>query len=433
MDRRLGGLWRNHDFLRLWTGQTVSLFGSQVTRLALPLTAVLVLNADAADMSLLGAAQYLPYLVFGLLAGAWVDRLQHRPLLIAADVGRAVLIGSIPPMWLIGSLSMAYLIVLSLFFGTLTVFFDIAYQAFLPVLVGRDHLLEGNSKLAASESLGRLAGPSLGGMLIQLASAPLAIVADALSFLGSALFLWRIKLREPPLSTSRQRDVFREIGDGIRFVRHEPLLRSLAIASGLLNLFDSALSVLYVLYVTRNLGVEPAMLGGIFAVGTLGGLVGAMVGARTANRFGLGRTLVSALALVALGRLLIVAAQGPTIAIFALLGLSQMLTGLGSVAYNINQVSLRQALTPEHLQGRMSGTMRFVTWGVLPVGSLLGGALGTSLGLWAALAIAAMGMLLAAAVALLSPLSRVTNATVSAAFRDADPMAERVEDDKVER
>ncbi|HUY99078.1 MAG TPA: MFS transporter [Thermomicrobiaceae bacterium] len=262
MRRRPGGLWRHPDFLKLWVGETVSLLGSQVTLLALPLTAVLTLHANAAQMGYLTAIQLAPSLLAGLFAGVWIDRVRRRPIMIAADLGRFALLLGIPLLAVAGRLGMAGLYPIAFLVGILTVCFDVAYQAFLPSLVGREQLVEGNARLEVSRSGALIAGPGLAGLLVGLVTAPFAIAADAASFLGSALFLLGIRTPEPvPVDHGTSRGTRREIAEGLGIVLGNPLLRAIAGSTGTSNLFSSAISAIVILYATRNLGIGPGLLG----------------------------------------------------------------------------------------------------------------------------------------------------------------------------
>jgi MFS family permease len=398
-------LWRNGDFLKLWAGQTVSLFGSGITMLALPLTAVGVLEATPAQMGLLTALGALPALALGLVAGAWVDRRPRRPVLIAADLGRAALLALIPILALLDRLRMAHLYVLALLVSTLGLFFDVAYRAFLPTLVGREQLVEGNSKLQMSRSAAEIAAPGLAGGLVELVTAPSAILLDALSFLVSGLFLGWIKGRETAPRPAEQRESLgREIKEGLGLVVGNRTLRAIAGCEGTLSLFNSALETVFILYVTRGLGIEAGALGLIFSAGSVGFLVGALTSGRASQRLGLGWAIIGGVLLAAASDLLIPLAGGATIVVAALLIVAQFCFGLGLTMYNIGQVSLRQAVTPDALQGRMNGTMYVIAMGSVPLGGLLGGALGEMIGLRATLVVAAVGEIVAVAWLVFSPL-----------------------------
>lgn len=391
-----GGLWRHPEFLKLWAGQTISLFGSQVGELALPLTAVLVLNASASEMGLLMAAERAPFLLLSLLAGVWVDRLRRRPVLIAADLGRAFLLASIPAAALLGLLRMEQLYLVGLLVGVCTVFFDVAYQSYLPSLVGREDLVEGNSKLSMTQSAAAMVGPGLAGALVQLVTAPLALAADALSFLVSALSLRWIHATEPaPAADGRPRNIWAEVAEGLRLVLGSRLLRPIALCTGTFNLFSSLWSAVFLLFMTRDLGLAPALVGLIFGIGGVGFLVGAVLAGRIAQRFGVGPTIVGSTLLSGAVSIPIALVGGPTPLVLVVLVLSQALMGLGLVVYNVTQVSLRQAITPDHLLGRMNASVRFIIWGTMPIGALVGGLLGDAIDLRPTLLLGAVGTTLA--------------------------------------
>ncbi|MBI4640198.1 MAG: MFS transporter, partial [Candidatus Tectomicrobia bacterium] len=262
MSSQSAGLLHHPGFMKLWIGQTISQFGSKITRTALPLTAVLVLEATPVQMGLLAALGSAPVLVVGLLAGVWVDRLRRRPILIAADLGRAVLLGLIPVSALLGLLRIEQLYIAALLVGILTVFFDVAYQSFLPSLVDREQIVEGNSKLGVSDSVTEIGGPALAGGLIQLVSAPITILLDAFSFLFSALFVGLIDISEPlPTPSEQRKSVWRDVVEGLRVVLGNPLLRAIAGSSSTFNFFGGFFGALYGLYAIRELGIEPAILG----------------------------------------------------------------------------------------------------------------------------------------------------------------------------
>lgn len=399
------GLWRHTEFLKLFTGQTISQFGTQVSQLAIPLTAALVLNASPAQMGLLAAFEFAPFLLLSLLAGVWVDRMRRRPILIVADVGRAVLLGSIPLAAVLGALTMEQLYLVSLLAGVLTVFFDVAYQSYLPVLVSREHLVEGNSKLEVSRSIAQIAGPGIAGALVQVITAPLAVMVDALSYVASVISLLFIHIAEPPSlrSGGKTGSVWYELREGLAVVLGNPLLRSIAGCTGTSNLFGNGLQAVYILYVTRELGLPPAVVGLILAVSGPGALLGALLAGKLADSFGLGRTIAGAILLGGLANVLIPLAAGPQPVAVAMLMITSFVTGVTNPVYNINQVSLRQAITPDSLQGRMNASMRFLVWGAIPIGALLGGALGQVFGLWPTIVAMVVAELSAPAWIIFSP------------------------------
>jgi Na+/melibiose symporter-like transporter len=307
-----------------------------------------------------------------------------------------ILLATIPAAALLHALHMEQLYVVGFLTGILTVFFDVAYQSYLPSLVGRADLVEGNSKLEVSRSITAIAGPGVAGVLVQWLTAPFAIALDALSFLASAAFLWRIRTSEsPPASPSQQTSMLREIVEGLQVVLRNPSLRSIAACSSTSNLFGMVTQTMFILYATRNLNLDAAALGVIFGIASVGGLLGALYSTRAVQRFGLGTTLISGIGLAGVGGLLIPLASGSWWVAVPIIIAGRFIASAGGTIYNINQLSLRQAITPHRLLGRMNASMRFIVWGSIPVGSLIGGALGGSIGLRPTLVVGGVGALLA--------------------------------------
>ncbi len=399
-------LTANRDFVRLWASQGVSRLGSQVTLLAVPLTAV-ALGAGPQQMGWLAAAQTLPALLLGLVAGTWVDRVRRRPLLIATDLARAALLAAVPAAALLGQLRLELLYAVGFAAGVLAVVSEVAHSSYLPTLIRRDQLVEGNSKLAVAGQVASVAGPSLGGALVQLVTAPLAILADVASYLVSAVCLATIRRPEPAPSASERRALWREIGEGLRFVAGQPVLRALTGAFGLYFLFDALFWGLYPLYVTRDLGISAASLGLIYAVGSVGGVLGALFVTPITRRLGVGRTMAGALLVGALGELCIplagVAAGRSALAALLTLGLGEVLVRSSDWLFAVNFASLRQAVTPDRLQGRVNATVRVFTSGAVPIGAFVGGMLGEALGLPTTVLVGALGVLLAFLWVALSP------------------------------
>ena len=402
---RRGGLWHHLDFRRLWIGETVSQFGTQVTFLALPLVAILVVHATTFEVGLLTALDTLGFLIVGLPAGAWVDRMRFRSVLIVNDLLRAAALGSIPLTYALHALTIGQLYVVAVVAGVCTVFFDVAYQSYLPDLVDREALVEGNAKLQASESVSQIAGPSVGGALIQALHAPYAILVDAVSFLWSAAWVAAIQVRPPKPERKPDRNLAREIKEGVVFVVRNRMLRAIAMCTGSANLFSSmAFAVFYVL-LARELDVSPGVIGLIMSTSAIGGLVGSLIASRVAKRFGQGPTIWMSTAFGApLGFAAPFVHKDWTL---ALLALAQVLWWGTVVVYNITQVSFRQGLCPPHLLGRMNATMRFLVWGTMPLGGLLGGVLGQSIGVRETLLVAAIGGALPWLPPFLSPLRRM--------------------------
>jgi MFS family permease len=403
------GLLARPDFRRLWLAETISQFGTQVSLLAVPTVAILVLHAPPFEVALLGTAEFLPFLLFALPAGVWVDRLRRRPLLIAGDLGRAASLASIPIAYELGALTIWQLYVVGFVNGVLTVFFDVAYQSYLPSLVERDELVEGNSKLEVSRSAAQIVGPGVAGGLIGIVTAPLAIVADSISYLGSAAFVTRIRREEIVAERSadgvRPPSMREEIGTGLRFVLGHPYLRMIAGSTGSSNLFSNIQFSLLLYYVYTVLGLTPQAVGLIFAIGSIGALVGALTANRIAGIIGVGPAIVGSIALGLPAALLVPLA--PVSSPHAFLIVSAALVSFSGLVYNINQVSFRQAITPERMQGRMNATMRFIVWGTIPIGQILGGAIATAFGVTAAMWVGGVGAVVPPLFVLFSPVRRL--------------------------
>ena len=404
MRERFTGLWRHREFLKYWTASAVSDVGSQITALALPLIGALMLAATPWQMGLLSAAGGAPILLVGLFAGVWVDRLRRRPVLIAADVGRAVLLLTIPLASVLGSLTIELLCLVALLVGAINVFFDIAHLAFLPGLVEREHLVDGNAKLEVTAAGAQVVGPSLGGALIGLLGAPFAVLLDALSFLVSGWLIKRTRAVEPPPAAAvAGTSVWAEIREGFRVVRTQPLLRALIAAAGTMNFFGRMFLAVYVLYMTRDLGLGPIGVGLVLATGGLGSFAGALVTGPTTRRFGPGPMLVvSQLAFGLTGLLVPLAVLVPRVALILVVA-SEFGQWMAVIVYYVNAVSVRQAITPDRLQGRVNATMRFFAGGAMPIGALAGGALGGIIGLPWTLVVAELGTLLGFVWLFLSP------------------------------
>jgi MFS family permease len=397
-------LWQHRDFLRLWAGDTISQLGTMVTMIALPLLAIKVLHATPFQVGLLTACETLAFLLVGLPAGAWVDRMRRRNVLIAGDLARALLLASLPlAAWLhVLTLLQVYLVTLAA--GVCTVFFDVAYQSFLPHLVGRDHLVEGNAKLQASQSVSQVAGPSVGGFLVQAFTAPYAILLDAASYLWSALWVTAIRKREPRPERAAEQHLVAEIKEGLAFVLRHRLLRSIAACTGTSNLASGAAGVALIslLASPRQLNLSAGTIGLLFTIGSVGGLLGAVLARRFAGWVGQGQAIwMSGLLWAPPGFVAPFVHRDWTL---GLLAAAQLLTSVGVVIYNITQVSFRQGLCPERLLGRMNATIRFLVWGTLPLGGLLGGALSTWIGLRPTLFAAAVAGVLAVLPVFFSPL-----------------------------
>ena len=398
-----GGLWRHRDFLNLWSAETISQLGSQVSQLALPLVAIIVLEASAFEVALLGVIEFAPFILISLPAGVWVDRLRRRPILITADLGRAGLLASIPLAYWTDALTIWQLYVVGFAVGVLTVFFDVSYQSYLPSLIDRGRLVEGNSKLEVSRSAAQLAGPGLAGGLVEVLTAPIAVLVDAISFLASGLFLLGIQKEEHAPTRSERRagpGMKAEVLEGLRYVLGNRYLRWIAASTATFNFFSNLIFSVFLVYAVRELGIGPGLIGAIFSVASIGYLVGALLANRISRRFGVGPAIVIGAA-GSLSLLLLAAAPKSNPIPFIVAGMG--ISAIGIPVYNITQVSFRQAITPERLQGRMNSVMRFVVWGVIPLGALLGGALASWVSLRFAIWVGALGMSFAVLPVLLSP------------------------------
>jgi MFS family permease len=411
---RPAGLLRHPDFMKLWTAETISVFGSQISALAIPVVAILVLHVSPFEVALLGTIEFLPFILFTLPAGAWVDRLRRRPIMIVGDVGRAIALSTIPLAFALDVLTIWQLYVVGFVTGTLTVFFDVSNQSYLPSIVDRDDLVEGNSKLQISQSAAQIAGPGLAGFLIELVKAPFAILLDALSFLVSAFFVFLIRKPEPPvvhaadLAGERRPSILTEVRQGLSFVLRNPSLRAISAGTATSNLFGSIGFSIYALYVLdpRYLALSPGQLGLVFAIGNVGSLVGAFTANRIAGWLGLGPAIVSSLFLGGFFTLFIAIAP-PHEAAIPFLIVGGIFGGVGQMVYNINQISYRQAICPPRMQGRMNATVRFLVWGTMPVGSIIGGVLATTIGVHETIWIAAVLGFVPAIFPFLSPVRRL--------------------------
>jgi MFS family permease len=399
------GLWRHGDFLRLWAAQTVSQFGSQVSGIAVPLVAILTLDSSAFSVAMLGAVEMLPFLLIALPAGVWVDRLPRRPILIAGDLGRALALGSIPLAWALDVLTIWQLYVVGFVVGVFTVFFDVAYQSFLPSLVSRAQLVEGNSKLEVSRSAAQIGGPGLGGVLVGAITAPYAIVADAVSFVWSGLLVLRIRGREERVAPTEAPNMKRELVEGLRYILGDRRWRAISLYVSTVNFCWSAAFSIFLVYAVRELHLSPGKIGLIFALGNLGSLVGAVLSGRVARRLGIGRTIVLSGALSGFASLLVPLA--PQANPIPFLVASQVGVAAGIVLYNVTAISLMQALTPPRLLGRMNASRRWIVWGTIPLGSLAGGVLASTVGLRETLFAGAIGASLCFLFLLVEPLRTI--------------------------
>jgi MFS family permease len=411
---RVGGLLRDADFAKLWTAETISQFGTQVSQLAIPFVAIEILHASTFEVALLNVVDFLPFLLIGLPAGVWVDRLRRRPVMIAGDLGRAALLATIPLAFALGVLTVAQLYVVGFIVGGLTVFFDVAYQSYLPSLVARAQLQEGNAKLEISRAGAQVVGPGLAGVLIGILRAPLAVALDALSFVGSALFVFLIRRPEPDPAPPRPGGgrgpgMRHEMADGLRYVIGHAYLKSIAACTATANLFGTAAGAVILVYLVREMGMGAASIGVAFSLGATGALLGALLANRVSTRLGVGPTIIGFAAIPGPALLpLALAPAGTAVPVLvALVAVFGFAGGVSAVVYNVAQVSLRQAITPTRMQGRMNATMRWFVWGTIPIGGLLGGALGELYGVRSAILVGAVGGTLAITPVLFSPVRKI--------------------------
>jgi predicted MFS family arabinose efflux permease len=404
--RRLGGLgmdvpgslWQNPDFLHLWTAETISQFGSQISIVAIPLLAVFMLHATPFEMGLLATVGSLPFLLIGLVAGAWVDRLPKRPLMIASDFGRSFLLVLIPVSAALDLLSFWLLLAISFSVGVLSVFFNAAYAALLPRIVRRDQLTPANGRLLGSASIAQVVGPALGGVFVAVVSAPVTMLLNAATFLGSGWFIGKIRFDETTTTAAAHpagRHLGREIREGLRALVASPVLRSITASTAMNNLAGYIFLSVYVLYMTEDLGLSTEGVGLVYAAGGVGALIGSVLASRLTIRFGAGRAIVwSSVAFGAGGVTVPLAILAPGHAL-PLVVFAEFAQWLALLVFNTNRIALRQALTPDRLQGRVSASSQVLTGGMQPIGSFLGGVIGSVWSVQAALLVGVFGMFLA--------------------------------------
>lgn len=402
-------LWRHRDFVRLWSATTVSVLGSQVTIIALPYIALTMLGATVMEVSALAAVEMLPFLLFTLPAGAWLDRVRRRSVLVAADVGRGVVLLTVPVAYALDALTLGQLFVVAFVTGTLTTLSDVAGQSFLPAIIDRDDLVDGNAHLQIGNSVAQIGGPAIGGNLIAIAAAPFAIAVDALSFFISGGFISAIHRREDKPerrldADGRPTSMRSDIAQGLRYVLGNRYLRPIAACTGTSNLFAAALFGIFPFLIWNELQLPPAFFGTVMGLASVGFLVGAALSNRLPRAIGLGPTIVISAALSCPAFLLMTltpaALGGAAVTLFV----GWFVAGFAQVVYNVAQISLRQAITPPDMQSRMNATMRFIVWGTIPIGSLMGGVIASVMPVRTALVIAAVATFASVVPVALSPL-----------------------------
>jgi MFS family permease len=399
------------DFRNLWFGQTISMFGAQITLVALPLVAAMNLSASPLQMGILQAAAFLPYLLLSLFIGVWLDWVPKRPILIAVDLLRALLLSLIPLGWHFGFLSMSLLFLIALLVGCNTVISDIGGTAYLPFVIEHADLAEGNTKLELSNSSATIVGQSLSGALIQALTAPFAIVFNVVSYLFSAIFYSFIEKQERKRKRERGY-ILCDMREGMAFVFGNNSIRILVITTLMVNLSSFLLDPVFILYITRTIHLSPIFIGLIFSSAGVGALLGAMMAASFAQRLGLAKTLITSLLLASLATFLLPGATFlPKAFAPILIILMRLVNSSMVVIYNIHQRSFRSSLTPDHLQGRMNASIRWIVMGISPVGFLLGGLLGELLGTSLTLIVGATGIL-CSVIFIALPLIRILDKSV---------------------
>ncbi|CAA9260129.1 MAG: hypothetical protein AVDCRST_MAG41-2330 [uncultured Corynebacteriales bacterium] len=384
-------LWRLSRFRNLWAAQTLSLLGTQVTLIAFPLV-VLLMGGSPADVALLWAVEFLPVLLLGLPAGAWVERLPLRPVLLVSDAARTAALLVVPVAWWLDVLSLPVLFAVAFVVGVGTLFFDVAQMSYLPALVAEDQLAEGNAKLEGSRAVAQLGGPTMGGFLVAAVSAPVAVLLDALSYAASFVFLLFVRGGAEKAPVAERAGLWKEVGEGVAYVARHPLLRPLALCDAAANLAFAAVLALQVFYGSEVLDLSPAEIGIVLAVGNAGGLLGAVLSGVLARRVRPGLLLLGSIAVFSVGAAMLPLARGPVG-----FGAGLFVVYVGVVLYNVVQLTMRQTITPEWLMGRVNATLRFVEWGTLPLGAAVAGLLVAPVGmrgvLWLAAGVCALSIL----------------------------------------
>ncbi|OLF07353.1 hypothetical protein BLA60_27670 [Actinophytocola xinjiangensis] len=399
-------LWRHGDFLRYWVSQSFSRLGVQVAELVLPLAAILLVDATPVELGVVNALAFTPYLLLTLAAGVWIDRSRKRGLLVLSELGRVVVLAVIPLIALFGSVALWHLFVVAFLLGCCAVLFDVSGTAYLPSLVDRDQLLDGNSKLQATIVVTGSGGPAVAGLLVQLVTLPVALLTSAVSALVSLVCLRGIRRQEQP-PEPRERRALREIGESLRFIAHDRNLRFLTIRSGLVNLCFLARNTMLPLFVLQTLGLSASALGFVLGVGAIGALIGSMVAKRLAVRLGPGRVIVVGYGVASAVQLLLPLAMGPSWLAMAIMMSMFFVGGTFMTIGNTNVATLQQMLIPREQLGRVVAAMRTVTWGSQPLGALLGGALGALIGIRPTLFLIAIAFCLSALWLVLSPIAKL--------------------------
>jgi predicted MFS family arabinose efflux permease len=400
-------LTRQPLFVRFWIGQSISVFGDQISALAIPLTAILALHASALEVGILTAMAWLPHLLFSLPAGVWIDRRAHRRRnMIVVDVLRAAALVTIPVAWWLGALTMWQLVAVAFSVGALTVVFDLSNASFFVALVGRSQYVDANSKLSTTRSLSYIAGPATAGFLVQIFTAPFAIAADALSFVVSALALRGVNVHEPEVEETES-SAREDLRDGFRYLTHQPVLRAAVACTSTINLFGFFVIAIFALYANKTLGLSAGAIGLILGAASFGALAGALIAPRVGRRLGIGLAVVVGSVLFPLPMALFPLAHGPHWLSGAMLLAGEFLASVGVMIFDVNQNSLLLMLIPHEVRSRVVGVSRFFNYGTRPFGALLGGVLGTAIGLRPTLWVAVAGCLVGVLFLLASPMPQM--------------------------
>jgi predicted MFS family arabinose efflux permease len=400
-------LTRQPPFVRFWIGQTISVFGDQISALAIPLTAILALHASTLQVGILASLAWLPHLLFSLPAGVWIDRRAHRRRnMVVADVLRAAALTTIPIAWWLGALTIWQLLAVAFAVGALTVFFDLSSATFFVALVNRSQFVDANSKLSTTRSLSYIGGPTTAGFLVQILGAPVAIAADALSFVGSAIALRGVKVREPDVERNGS-SARADLREGFRFLAGQPVLRAGVACTSTINFFSFFGFAIFVLYASRTLGLSAGAIGLILGAASFGALLGAVIAPRVGRGLGIGRAVVVGSILFPAPMVLFPLAHGSHWLSGSMLLAGEFLSSVGVMILDVNQNSLSAMLTPQAVRSRVVGVSRFFNYGTRPFGALLGGVLGASIGLRPTLWITVFGCLTGALFLLTSPMPRI--------------------------
>ncbi len=405
-----GRLWRNSDFLKLWSAETISAFGDTISDVALPLVAIITLGAGAREMGILKALDNAPVLLFGLFVGVWVDRVRRRPLMIATQLGRGILLATVPVAAGAGILRIELLYFVSFFGGMLSAIFVLATTTLLPSLLSQEDLVEGNSKLSISRSVAQIAGPGLAGALVESLTAPFTVALDVLSFLISSVGLLFIRSSESVrIRNQRTQGIWNEIGEGFRTIFLHPILSSMIIGTTIGSLGGAIHGTVFVLYLTHELMINPFWFGIILASAGGASLLGAIIANSGAQRYGPGPMLIVTTLLMSIGMGIVPLAAEVSMFVIPILIVAQVFQSIGMTVYGINQISLRQAITPGELLGRVNASRRVLVFGVIPFGALIGGVLGETMGMQFTLVVGALVEFLCFFFLLTSPVRHVTN------------------------